>query len=59
MGKLRLVSVHLPPSYVELLEELVKLGRFPSRSEAIRVAVRELILREYQLGLRKEKRMWA
>lgn len=36
----------MPETYLEGLDELVKLGRYSSRSEAIRVAVRELLKRE-------------
>ncbi|MCD6509943.1 MAG: type II toxin-antitoxin system ParD family antitoxin [Thermoprotei archaeon] len=43
---LRLVSIHLPESYVEGLDELVLKGLYPSRSEAIRIAVRDLLKRE-------------
>jgi len=43
---LRLVSIHLPESYVYGLDELVDKGLYPSRSEAIRVAVRDLLMRE-------------
>jgi len=45
-SNLRLVSVHLPEKYVEYLEKLVEMKLYPSRSEAIRVAVRDLINRE-------------
>ena len=41
-----LISVHLPMQMVEELNELVRKGVFPSRSEAIRAAVRDLLLRE-------------
>ena len=41
-----LISVHIPVQMLEELNELVKRGAFPSRSEAIRVAIRDLILRE-------------
>jgi len=44
------VSVPLPERYLEGLEELVRQGRYPSRSEAIRVAVRDLLLRELWNG---------
>ncbi len=43
---MRLVTVKMPETYLEGLDELVKLGRYSSRSEAIRVAVRELLKRE-------------
>ena len=43
---MRLVSVTLPEKYLEGLEELVRMGRYTNRSQAIRVAVRDLLLRE-------------
>ena len=43
---MKLITVHLPESYVEGLDELVKRKRYPSRSEAIRVAVRDLLAKE-------------
>ena len=42
--KMVLLSVHIPKKMLEELDELVKQGMFPSRSEAIRAAVWELIL---------------
>ena len=44
--KMVLISVHLPKPMLEELDELVKKGVFPSRSEAIRIAIRDLLLRE-------------
>jgi len=44
--KMILISVHLPKQMLQELDELVRQGRFPSRSEAIRIAVRDLIFRE-------------
>lgn len=51
-----LVSVHVPKQMVEELDGIVRQGYFPSRSEAIRIAVRDLIMRtkgndETPLGL--------
>ncbi|MHA1264238.1 MAG: ribbon-helix-helix domain-containing protein [Candidatus Helarchaeota archaeon] len=43
---MRLVTVHLPKSYIEGLEELVKENIYPNRSEAIRVAVRDMLKAE-------------
>ena len=43
---MRLVTVKMPEAYVEAIDELVKKGRFTNRSEAIRIAVRELLRRE-------------
>lgn len=44
----------LPEMYVEGLEELVRMGRYASKSEAIRVAVRELLKRELWLAEEKQ-----
>ena len=43
---MRVVTVKMPEAYVEAIDELVKMGRYTSRSEAIRAAVRELLRRE-------------
>jgi Arc/MetJ-type ribon-helix-helix transcriptional regulator len=40
---LKLVSFLLPEAYLEGIERLVEFGRFQSRSELVRFAVRELI----------------
>ena len=47
MSKIKLISVNLPESYLKVLEILVIDGKFPNRSEAIRVAIRDLIKTEY------------
>ena len=41
-----LISVHIPKQMLEELDELVREGRFPNRSEAIRAAIRDLLIRE-------------
>ena len=43
---MRLVTVKLPELFVEGLDQLVRMGRYSSRSEAIRVAIRDLLRRE-------------
>jgi antitoxin ParD1/3/4 len=43
----KLISVNLPESYLKVLEILVAEGKFPNRSEAIRVGIRDLIKTEY------------
>ncbi len=47
MIKIKLISVNLPESYLKILEVLVSEGKFPNRSEAIRVGIRDLIRTEY------------
>ena len=41
-----LISVHIPKQMLDELDELIREGRFPNRSEAIRTAIRDLLLRE-------------
>ncbi|MEB3844059.1 MAG: ribbon-helix-helix domain-containing protein [Desulfurococcales archaeon] len=43
---MKLVTVKMPDIYVRGIEELVKAGVYSSRSEAIRVAVRDLLKKE-------------
>ncbi len=50
---MKLITVKMPESYVEGLDELVRIGRYSSRSEVIRIAVRELLKRE--LWIREEE----
>ncbi len=47
MNTIKLISVNLPESYLKVLEILVVEGKFPNRSEAIRVGIRDLIRTEY------------
>lgn len=49
-GRLRALTVRLPEPYLESLEELVRSGVYVSVSEAIRMAVRDMIAREGHLG---------
>ena len=44
--KMVLISVHVPKQMLDELDRLVQDGRFPNRSEAIRVAIRDLLLKE-------------
>lgn len=41
-----LISVHVPKRMLEELDELVRRGIYPNRSEAIRAAIRELLYKE-------------
>ena len=52
--KMVLISVHIPRRMLEGLDELAKSGLFPSRSEAIRVAVRDLLIKEREKRVRRE-----
>ena len=50
---MKLVTVLLPEAYLEGLDELVRAAMYPSRSAAIRAAVRDLLKRE--LWTRREE----
>ena len=43
---MRVITVKVPKAYLEELNRLVEAGLFPSRSEAIRIAIRDLLRRE-------------
>ena len=54
---MRLIAVHLPERIVEDIQRLVEKGLYPNRSEAIRIAIRDLLKRElweHTLGRREE-----
>ena len=46
---MRMLTVFIPESYIETLNILVSEEIFPNRSEAIRVAIRDLIRNELLL----------
>lgn len=43
---MRLIAVHLPDRIVDDIQQLVEKGLYPNRSEAIRIAIRDLLKRE-------------
>ncbi len=43
---MRVITVKVPKAYLEELNRLIEAGLFPSRSEAIRIAIRDLLQRE-------------
>ncbi|MFX0006459.1 MAG: ribbon-helix-helix domain-containing protein [Promethearchaeota archaeon] len=48
---MKIVTVNIPESYLDSIEKLVgEDGLYPSRSELIRVAVRDFLLRELKLA---------
>jgi len=52
------VTLRIPKQQIEEVEEMVELGKYPNRSEAIRSAVREM-LDEQTDSTSNEKRNWA
>ncbi|WP_297548595.1 ribbon-helix-helix domain-containing protein [Thermococcus sp.] len=50
MGRMKIISVQLPQGLINAMDQLVKKGVYPNRSEIIREAIRELLKKElYQL----------
>ncbi len=43
---MKLVTLHVPETYIDGLEKLVESNLYPNRSEAIRIAIRDLLKRE-------------
>ncbi len=43
---MRLIAVHLPEQILDGIDQLVNTGEYPSRSETIRIAIRDLLKRE-------------
>lgn len=53
---MKIVTVNVPESYVDAIKKLVgREGIYPSRSELIRVAVREFLLKELKMEEELEK----
>ncbi|RLF49138.1 MAG: hypothetical protein DRN20_02875 [Thermoplasmata archaeon] len=51
------ITIRLPVSYLRAIDVLVRVGDFPSRSEAIRYAVRDMIYERVDYVIEKIKRM--
>lgn len=43
---MKLITIHLPESYIKDLDELVDEDFYPNRAEAIRFAIRDLLVGE-------------
>ena len=43
---MKLITLHLPEPWIRDIDRLVKEKKYPNRSEAIRVAVRDLLKEE-------------
>lgn len=51
------VTIRLPKKYLKRLDFLVGVDDFPSRSEAIRTAVRDLLYNRLEYVMEKQKQM--
>jgi antitoxin ParD1/3/4 len=45
-NNMKLVTVKLPEALIEGLDDLIRAGMYPSRSAAIRAAVRDMLKKE-------------
>ncbi len=55
---MKIVTVNVPESYIEAIKKLVgENGLYPSRSELIRCAVRDFLLKELTLARTMSKRI--
>lgn len=43
---MQLIAVHIPEKIVDDIQRLVEAGLYPNRSEAIRIAIRDLLKKE-------------
>ena len=43
---MRVVTICLPETYVEGVDELIEQNKYPNRSEVIRIAIRDLLVDE-------------
>lgn len=51
---MKLITVHIPEKFLEALDELVAEGRYPNRSEIIRIAIRDFLREELWRSSKKE-----
>ena len=56
-NELEKVTLRLPARYIRALDFLVKLDDFPSRSEAVRAAIRDFVYDRVDLVMDKVKKM--
>jgi len=46
MFKIKIITINLPEKYLEDLQILIEKGFYPSRSEALRIALRDFLANE-------------
>jgi len=47
--KLKIITINLPEKYLQAIQILNDMGVYPSRSEAIRVALRQFLSKEIKM----------
>lgn len=48
--RMKIVTINIPDQYLDCIESMVDLGFFPSRSEAVREALKQFIFNEAELN---------
>lgn len=46
---MKIITINLPEKYLVAIQVLNDMGRYPSRSEVIRVALHEFLSKEYKM----------
>jgi Arc/MetJ-type ribon-helix-helix transcriptional regulator len=52
---MKIVTINIPDQYLDCIESMVNLGFYPSRSEAVREALKQFIIHEANLSRDMEK----
>ncbi|WP_456365801.1 ribbon-helix-helix domain-containing protein [Thermococcus sp.] len=55
MTRMRIISVQMPQNLINAMDQLVKRGIYPNRSEIIRAALRDFLKRELQMDFNDEE----
>ena len=52
---MKIITINLPQKYLDAIETLINLGYYPSRSEAIRIALRDFLGAELEMFNKLER----
>jgi Arc/MetJ-type ribon-helix-helix transcriptional regulator len=45
---MKIITINLPEKYIDAIKELTEMGKYPNRSKAIRIALKEFLSEELQ-----------
>lgn len=46
MFKIKIITINIPIPYLDAIQALIECNKYPSRSEAIRIALRDFLMKE-------------
>mgnify|MGYP000067655867 CR=1 FL=1 len=53
---MKLITVHIPEKFLEAIDTLIAEGKYPNRSEIIRIAIRDFLREElWSVSKKREK----